>query len=530
MAYTALYRKLRPETFADIIGQEHIVKILTNQIKSNRVSHAYLFCGTRGTGKTSTSKVFAKALNCENPIDVEPCNQCNSCINAKNNNNLNIIEIDAASNNGVDNIRDIKDEVKYPPTNGKYKIYIIDEVHMLSIGAFNALLKTLEEPPAHVIFILATTDPQKIPPTILSRCQRLDFHRIASGAMTEALKDYMAKEDVKIDESALKYIAKICDGAMRDALSLLDQCMAYYYGEDLTIDRILRITGSVDNQVFFELIEALNSFESGRCIEIIGKAMETGKDIHQFVSDLILNLRNLLVSISTNTNSMDMSDEAFEAVKEKAKSLKKENLVSYINEFSALQSQMKYSQSPRILLETACIKLTNPESAIDGGNLSLLTDKIEKMISQGTLSAGRVSADPDKAEKTEKKTVNPVKKAVPEDLDKVIASWDAFIKYVGEKDVPLYSKMKGKTYAGYLEGDMLYIVAQAQMGDFVKSKEEALKALLTDYYNVSFPFIVISEEDYDSRHSNKYGAKDENSAKIKVKNISERLNGFTQID
>ena len=239
MSYQALYRKFRPQEFDDVKGQDHIVTTLKNQIKADRIGHAYLFCGTRGTGKTTIAKIFAKAVNCEHPVDGSPCGECPTCRAIAAGNSMNVIEIDAASNNGVDNIRQIREEVEYRPTEGKYKVYIIDEVHMLSIGAFNALLKTLEEPPAYVIFILATTEAHKIPITILSRCQRYDFRRISIDTITARLRELMDAEQVTVEDRALRYIAKAGDGSMREALSLLDQCIAFYLGQELTYDKVL---------------------------------------------------------------------------------------------------------------------------------------------------------------------------------------------------------------------------------------------------------------------------------------------------
>ena len=258
MAYTALYRKFRPQTFESVIGQEHIVRTLKNQMKTGRVSHAYLFCGTRGTGKTSTAKIFARAINCTNPTaDGEPCNECAVCKDILAGRSVNVIEIDAASNNGVDNIREIREEVKYPPTQGKYKVYIIDEVHMLSAAAFNALLKTLEEPPAHVIFILATTDPQKVPATILSRVQRFDFRRITTETIAQTLMGYLKEEGQQATPEAVRYVAHLGDGSMRDSLSILDQCLAFFSGEEVTLEKVLDIMGAVDQTIFFEMTDAL---------------------------------------------------------------------------------------------------------------------------------------------------------------------------------------------------------------------------------------------------------------------------------
>ena len=254
MSYTALYRKFRPVEFEDVKGQEHIITTLKNQIEANRIGHAYLFCGTRGTGKTTVAKIFAKAVNCEHPVNGSPCGECAMCRSIAAGTSMNVIEIDAASNNGVDNIREIREEVAYRPTEGKYKVYIIDEVHMLSIGAFNALLKTLEEPPEYVIFILATTEVHKIPITILSRCQHYDFKRISIETITDRMRDLMQEEQVEVEEKALRYVAKAADGSMRDALSLLDQCIAFYLGQKLTYDNVLEVLGAVDTDVFLSLI------------------------------------------------------------------------------------------------------------------------------------------------------------------------------------------------------------------------------------------------------------------------------------
>ena len=250
MSCTALYRKFRPDEFEDVKGQDAIVKTLKNQIKAERIGHAYLFCGTRGTGKTTVAKIFAKAVNCEHPVDGSPCNECATCRAINEGTSMNVIEIDAASNNGVDNIREIREEVAYRPTQGNYKVYIIDEVHMLSTGAFNALLKTLEEPPSYVMFILATTEAHKIPITILSRCQRYDFRRITADTISARLMELMDKEGNDVEEKAIRYIAKAADGSMRDALSLLDQCIAFYLGETLTYEKVLENLGAVDTEVF----------------------------------------------------------------------------------------------------------------------------------------------------------------------------------------------------------------------------------------------------------------------------------------
>ena len=281
MSYTALYRKFRPAVFEDVKGQDHIITTLQNQIKANRIGHAYLFCGTRGTGKTTVAKIFAKAVNCEHPVDGSPCGECAMCRSIAAGTSMNVIEIDAASNNGVDSIREIREEVTYRPTEGRYKVYIIDEVHMLSIGAFNALLKTLEEPPEYVIFILATTEIHKIPVTILSRCQHYDFKRISIETITDRMKELMHTEKVDVEDRALTYIAKAADGSMRDALSLLDQCIAFYLGQKLTYDNVLEVLGAVDTDVFSRLLRKILDRDVAGVLDIVDDLVMMGRELTQ---------------------------------------------------------------------------------------------------------------------------------------------------------------------------------------------------------------------------------------------------------
>lgn len=320
MSYTALYRKWRPNTFEDVKGQDHIVRTLTNQIETDRVGHAYLFCGTRGTGKTTVAKILARAVNCEHPVNGSPCGECEVCKAIANGSSLNVIEIDAASNNGVDNIRQIREEVSYRPTEGRYKVYIIDEVHMLSIGAFNALLKTLEEPPEYVIFILATTESHKIPVTIMSRCQRYDFKRISVEVITDRLKELTAAEHVDVEERALEYIAKMADGAMRDALSLLDQCVAFYTNGTLRYEDVLEVLGAVDTEVFSDMLRMIINGDITGVIKELDELILAGRDLSQFVSDFTWYIRNLLMlKTSPESESMiDMSAENMARLKEEA--------------------------------------------------------------------------------------------------------------------------------------------------------------------------------------------------------------------
>ena len=338
MSYTALYRKFRPSEFGDVKGQDHIITTLQNQIKANRIGHAYLFCGTRGTGKTTVAKIFAKAVNCEHPVDGSPCGECEMCRSIAAGTSMNVIEIDAASNNGVDNIREIREEVAYRPTEGRYKVYIIDEVHMLSIGAFNALLKTLEEPPEYVIFILATTEVHKIPITILSRCQHYDFRRISIETITDRMRELMDTEQVEVEEKALRYIAKAADGSMRDALSLLDQCIAFYLGQKLTYDNVLEVLGAVDTDVFSQLLRKVIDRDVSGVLDVVEDLVMQGRELSQLASDFTWYLRNLLlVKTSDNIEDvLDVSTENLMQLKEEAQMVEPDMLFRYIRIFSEL--------------------------------------------------------------------------------------------------------------------------------------------------------------------------------------------------
>ena len=385
MSYTALYRKWRPTSFEEVRGQDHIVKTLKNQINSGRIGHAYLFCGTRGTGKTSIAKIFARAVNCEYPVDGSPCGECSMCRQIAEGASLNVVEIDAASNNGVENIRDIREQVQYPPTDGRYRVYIIDEVHMLSIGAFNALLKTLEEPPSYVIFILATTEVHKIPITILSRCQRYDFKRISIDTIAGRLAELTQAEQIDVDDRALRYVARAADGSMRDALSLLDQCVAFHFGEKLTYDNVLEVLGAVDNRVFSKLFQAVLASDTKACIREIEEMIIQGRDLSQLVNDFVWYMRNLLIAKTTDEpgDMLDMSEENLAVLKEEAAGVDTETLMRYIRIFSELSGQLRYASQKRILVEIAFIKLTTPsmEQNLDSilQRITLLEQKMQEM-------------------------------------------------------------------------------------------------------------------------------------------------------
>lgn len=367
MAYIALYRKWRPNTFDEVKGQDAVVTTLKNQIQSDRVGHAYLFCGSRGTGKTSVAKIFAKAVNCENRKDGSPCGECALCRAAQEGNSLNVIEIDAASNNGVDNIRQIREEVQYRPAQGRYRVYIIDEVHMLSAGAFNALLKTLEEPPAYVIFILATTEPHKIPLTVLSRCQRYDFHRITVEDICERLRELAAAESVRIEEKALTYLARKADGALRDAISLLDQCLTAVEDRVITYESALKALGTVDSEVLSRMLRALIDGNTTAALSVVEEIRMAGRDLGQFVQDIVWYLRNLLLLMTADATEdlLEMSEEDVRRLAEEGERVRPEELMRYIRLFSALFNEMRTASDKRVLLELCVIKATRPAMETD---------------------------------------------------------------------------------------------------------------------------------------------------------------------
>jgi DNA polymerase-3 subunit gamma/tau len=433
MSYTALYRKFRPLEFEDVKGQDHIVTTLKNQIKFERVGHAYLFCGTRGTGKTTVAKIFAKAVNCENPVDGSPCNECTTCKTINAGSSLNVIEIDAASNNGVDNIREIRDEVSYSPTEGKYKVYIIDEVHMLSIGAFNALLKTLEEPPAYVIFILATTEAHKIPITILSRCQRYDFKRINIDAIYGRLKELSDKENVEVEEKALRYIAKMGDGSLRDALSLLDQCIAFYLGQKLTYENALEVLGAVDTEVFSKLLRSIIDKDIITIIQQLDELIMLGRELSQFVSEFTWYLRNLmLVKTSDNIEEvLDVSSESLVRLREESNMLELDVIMRYIRIFSELSNQVKYSTQKRVIIEIALIKLCKPAMEANIDSIIDRLSTIEKQLENGVPISSAITATTEQSkEKLPDKVKQniPLPKAISEDVKNVVSHWKSIIE------------------------------------------------------------------------------------------------------
>lgn len=463
MSYTALYRKWRPAEFSHVKGQDHIVTTLKNQIKADRIGHAYLFCGTRGTGKTSVAKIFAKAVNCEQPVDGSPCNECEICKTIGKGTSMNVIEIDAASNNGVDNIREIRDEVAYSPTEGKYKVYIIDEVHMLSIGAFNALLKTLEEPPSYVIFILATTESHKIPITILSRCQRYDFRRITIETISAQLQELVLKENVEVEEKALRYIAKVADGSMRDALSLLDQCIAFYLGKKLTYENTLEVLGAVDTEVFSKLLRGIINKNVAGCIKNLEEMIIIGRELGQFVTDFTWYMRNLLLAKTSDNieEVIDVSAESLLYLKEEADMISEVDLIRYIRIFSELSNQIKYSSQKRVLIEIAIIKLCKPQMEKNLESILQRLNNIEQQLENGIVTV-REETQTEKIDiVSEKKDLPKLTKAIPEDIKQVVENWRGI---VSELSGPMKTYLKGARLS--LGGEnRLQIIVEDEMNE-----------------------------------------------------------------
>lgn len=427
MSYMALYRKFRPQTFDEVRGQEAVVTTLKNQIIQNRIGHAYLFCGTRGTGKTTLAKIMAKAVNCEHPVNGNPCLECDTCKAIANGTSLNMIEMDAASNSGVDNIRELIKEVDYKPTRGKYKVYIIDEAHNLSPEAFNALLKTLEEPPEHVIFILATTEAHKILVTIMSRCQRYDFKRIPLETILGRLRELTDKEGVEATEEALHYVAKAGDGSMRDALSLLDQCIAFYPKEELTLDKVLVSLGAVKTDIYSKIFNHVIEQNVTEVIKDLEEVLISGTEIGRFVADFTWYLRNLMLIKSANIPAelIDVTSESYEEMKADSEKVELGVIMRYIRNLSELTGTLKTTTQGRVLTEMALIKLCTPQMDRKSDALIDRIRTLEKKIESGAFVAALPAngVAPVSSEPVEEKIELP--EAIPADLQQIADEWSS---------------------------------------------------------------------------------------------------------
>ncbi|MFR8871941.1 DNA polymerase III subunit gamma/tau [Paraclostridium sordellii] len=500
--HKALYRAYRPQNFKDVVGQNHIIRTLKNQIQNNNVGHAYLFCGTRGTGKTSTAKIFARAVNCENSVDEEPCNECEVCKDILNDNIMDVIEIDAASNNSVDDIREIRENVKYTPAKCKYKVYIIDEVHMLSQGAFNALLKTLEEPPSYVIFILATTEPHKIPATILSRCQRFDFKRVTVKDMAIRMKEICDDVNIEVDERALNLIARNSQGALRDALSILDQCMSFSEG-NIEYKDVVDLLGTVNIEQLFEMAEYVIKEDTKKCLEILNEFVIWGKDIKNLVDDLIDHFRNLMVcKVSKDLDEIiSLPDETVELLKSQSSLIETNEIIRILNILSTTQDAIKSSTNPRVLAEVSIMKLSQP--MFDDSKEALLKriSTLEETIRSGNIKINNIEIK--ESIEVEKEIVQEQPKeevyyeeVKSEDVKLIEKSWENILMHIKkDKNMPVYAILR-EAREFNVNSNNLYIMFDDNFA-FAKNKLsdsntlEYVESIVRETINRSFSIKII---------------------------------------
>jgi DNA polymerase-3 subunit gamma/tau len=511
--YQALYRQYRPKNFDEVLGQKHITTTLKNQILKGNVGHAYLFAGTRGTGKTSTAKIFARAVNCLNPINGNPCNQCEVCTGILDESIMDVMEMDAASNNSVDDIRDLREKVIYPPAMAKYKVYIVDEVHMLSKGAFNALLKTLEEPPKHLIFILATTEMEKLPQTILSRCQRFDFKRIVTKDIMENMQNICNRLDISVEDRALNLIARNSDGAMRDALSLLDQCISFKAG-DLTYEDTINILGIANTDLIFNMVDNIKDKELEKVLFAIDETIRNGKDIHQFIKDLIYHFRNLMV-VKTSQNPadiIDMDQDTLNQYLHQSKSMTINFILKALDILSISEGQAKWSTQPRIILEMAAIKLIKLEEEMDLEErikrleMGIKTEKVdvkEEIVRKESSPLVKKDKPKEKSQEELKEELNQESINIVDDgkellFETISKEWSKILKMIKDKRINTYALlMEGIPISynnnlltiGYKEGYGFH--KEAVSG---KNHKDFVEQIVSSYFNKNITVNFVIDE------------------------------------
>lgn len=526
--HKALYRVYRPKTFEDVVGQEHIVKTLKNQIKNNNIGHAYLFSGTRGTGKTSTAKIFARAVNCLNAINEEPCNECEICVDTLNDNIMDIVEIDAASNNSVDDIRELRESVKYTPSKAKYKVYIIDEVHMLSQGAFNALLKTLEEPPSYVIFILATTEPHKIPATILSRCQRFDFKRVSSKDIANRMAYICEKENIQAEEKALSLIARNSQGALRDALSILDQCMSFG-NEKIEYNDVIELLGTVNIDELFELSQAIICEDTKKSLQILNEFIIWGKDIRNLINDLIDHFRNLMVcKVSRELDEIiSLPEETIERLKEQAKTININDLIRILNILSETQDSMKSSSNTRILAEVTIMKIAQPMFDESKEALIKRIENLEQIIESGNIKVVTVQDESNEGMEYKDEQVNNQEEkqeivyedVKSEDAKLVESSWKKIIQKIKDDKKPSIYALLKEVSDFYIKENSLFIIFNDNFS-FARSRlssEETIKyveQVIREVLNRSFHLKIYLKSEIASMNLEETSSKSDEGEEI----------------
>lgn len=507
--HKALYRAYRPQTFEDVVGQEHIIRTLKNQIENDNVGHAYLFSGTRGTGKTSTAKIFARAVNCTESTNQEPCNECDVCKDILNDNIMDVIEIDAASNNSVDDIRELRESVKYSPSKAKYKVYIIDEVHMLSQGAFNALLKTLEEPPSYIIFILATTEPHKIPATILSRCQRFDFKRVTVKDMSDRMKKICKEENIEVEDKALNLISRNSQGALRDALSILDQCISF--GDDkIEYKDVVELLGTVNVEQLFDMAECIINQDTKKSLQILNEFVIWGKDIRNLINDLIDHFRNLMVcKVSTDLDEIiSLPEETVNLLKKQAESVDINDLIRVLNILSVTQDNIKTSSNPRVLAEVTMMKIAQPMFDESKESLIKRIENLEKTIESGNIKVSTTNVS-NNIEEDEK--INMIEEVIyenvkSEDVKLIEASWDKIRLNIKQdkqnKQMPVYFLL-GDVQSFNVSNNILYIIygdgfafAKKRLSD--PQTLQYIEKVIRETINRSFSIRVILESEVNN--------------------------------
>ncbi|WP_205091560.1 DNA polymerase III subunit gamma/tau [Thalassobacillus pellis] len=512
MSYQALYRVWRPRNFADVVGQTHITRTLQNAIMQDKFSHAYLFSGPRGTGKTSAAKIFAKAVNCERSPVKEPCNECPACLGIQDGSISDVIEIDAASNNGVEQIREIRDKVKYAPSAVQYKVYIVDEVHMLSIGAFNALLKTLEEPPKHVIFILATTEPHKIPLTIISRCQRFDFKRISQQAMVERMETIIASEGITVNREALEVVALTAEGGMRDALSLLDQAISYS-DDEVSIDDVLAVTGSVSQQKLAGVIDALHNQDVKGALQHVDDLIQNGKDPGRFVFDLIYYLRDILLYKSApgleDSLERAIPDETF---KELVERLEPGWIQQAIKELNQCQQEMKWTTSPKVFIEIAMLNLADNDSKepAEAEAVKRLARRMEEMerelkqLKQNPPQAHAQSAPQEQKRPQQRGGRNGFKvpyerirtvlnEASKDQLKKVHSQWANFMDALKQNNAPAHATLLNSKPRAASEKGLVLAFRYEIHCSLALEHQQTIEPLLAEFIGTTVSIIPIPE-------------------------------------